>query len=236
VSEISFPPPTSTPFGERVARRLREEKLAWLTVGADGTPQPNPVWFLWEGDTILIYSMTHAARVANIKHMPRIFLRHWLANGMRQHIANYITEVYNQHEGMEHVPEEVKRMGGTPDEISMANRAARFNFADPQRLLEYMPHILHVHGKFNDMVEDNGSYREEAIPYEEVVPVLIDGGYSGYISSEYEGNAWIEDDNEVDSVDQVRRHQTMLRRLLDGVGQEGSSAKSPALAERQAQR
>ncbi len=73
MSESSAMPPTSTSFGGRVARRLREEKLAGLTtVGEDGTPQPNPVWFLWEGDTILMYSLTHAARVANIKRKPRV--------------------------------------------------------------------------------------------------------------------------------------------------------------------
>ncbi len=45
----------STPFGARVAQRLREEHLIWLTtVGADGTPQPNPVWFLWDGASVLV--------------------------------------------------------------------------------------------------------------------------------------------------------------------------------------
>jgi PPOX class probable F420-dependent enzyme len=73
MSEIPFPPATTTPFGERVARRLKEEKLAWLTtVGPDGTPQPNPIWFLWEGDTILMYSLPDAARLANIKRNPRV--------------------------------------------------------------------------------------------------------------------------------------------------------------------
>jgi PPOX class probable F420-dependent enzyme len=68
-------PPTSTPFGERVARRLRDERIIWLTtVGADGTPQPNPVWFLWDDGTFLIYSLPHAARVANIRRNPRVSL------------------------------------------------------------------------------------------------------------------------------------------------------------------
>jgi PPOX class probable F420-dependent enzyme len=46
----------SSEFGARAARRLREEKLAWLTtVGPNGTPQPVPVLFLWNGeDSILI--------------------------------------------------------------------------------------------------------------------------------------------------------------------------------------
>ncbi len=37
-------------YGERVRRRLTGEMTIWLTtVGRDGTPQPNPVGFLWDG-------------------------------------------------------------------------------------------------------------------------------------------------------------------------------------------
>ena len=56
--ESALPDP-STPFGERVRRRLREEQIIWITtVGKDGTPQPNPVGFLLQDDSsILIYNM-----------------------------------------------------------------------------------------------------------------------------------------------------------------------------------
>jgi PPOX class probable F420-dependent enzyme len=71
----SIMPPPSTPFGERVARRLRDDHLIWLTtVGADGTPQPNPVWFLWDGETFLMYSLPDAARLAHIKRNHRVSL------------------------------------------------------------------------------------------------------------------------------------------------------------------
>ena len=52
----SILPPPETPLGEHVARRLRDELIVWLTtVGADGTPHPNPVWFLWDGgDSLLV--------------------------------------------------------------------------------------------------------------------------------------------------------------------------------------
>ena len=77
----SIMPPVSTPFGERVARRLQDERVIWLTtVGADGTPQPNPVWFLWDGETFLIYSLPDAARIAHIKRNPRVSL-HFDGNG-----------------------------------------------------------------------------------------------------------------------------------------------------------
>ena len=45
-----------TDFGARVARRLQNEQVIWITtVRVDGTPQPTPVWFIWDGETILIY-------------------------------------------------------------------------------------------------------------------------------------------------------------------------------------
>ena len=70
------------PFGERVARRLRDDYAIWLTtVGADGTPQPNPVWFLWDGDaTVLVYNRPDAHRLAHIDRQPNIAL-HLDGNG-----------------------------------------------------------------------------------------------------------------------------------------------------------
>lgn len=77
----SILPPAGTPFGDRVARRLREEKIIWLTtVSADGTPQPNPVWFLWDGESMLVYSLPDAARVTHIKRNNHVSL-HFDGNG-----------------------------------------------------------------------------------------------------------------------------------------------------------
>ncbi len=70
-------PDPSTPFGERVLRRLRDEHLIWLTtVDAKGMPQPTPVWFLWDEatSTILIYSRADAKRLAHLQQDPRVAL------------------------------------------------------------------------------------------------------------------------------------------------------------------
>src|SRR3954454_22591342 len=63
-------------FGERVTRRLTEEPVAWLTtVGRDGTPQPNPVWFLWDGaDSVLVYNRPDAQRLRHLADRPRLAL------------------------------------------------------------------------------------------------------------------------------------------------------------------
>jgi PPOX class probable F420-dependent enzyme len=66
---------TNSPLGKRIAERLQTEKAIWLTtVGPDGTPQPNPVWFLWDGSTVLVYSQTKAVRLRNIRNNPRVSL------------------------------------------------------------------------------------------------------------------------------------------------------------------
>lgn len=74
-------PDPATPFGRRVAKRLRHEQVIWMTtVGADGTPQPNPVWFLKEDDGLLVYSRADAHRLRHIRHRPRVSL-HFDGNG-----------------------------------------------------------------------------------------------------------------------------------------------------------
>jgi PPOX class probable F420-dependent enzyme len=64
-----------TKFGARAERRLREDFIGWLvTVGQDGTPQPNPIWFLYDGSSLLIYSMPDHAKLRHIARNPRVAL------------------------------------------------------------------------------------------------------------------------------------------------------------------
>ena len=64
-----------TEFGTRAAGRLTEDVVAWLTlVDASGTPQPAPVWFLWDDSSILVYSHGEAKRLAHMRANPRVAL------------------------------------------------------------------------------------------------------------------------------------------------------------------
>ena len=66
---------TTTDFGKRVEQRLREETIIWLTtVRRDGTPQPSPVWFLWDGESVLMYSRLNQQKQRNIEHSPKVSL------------------------------------------------------------------------------------------------------------------------------------------------------------------
>ena len=85
---------------------------------------------------------------------------------------------------------------------------------------EIMPHVVHVHGKFFD-VRDG---REPVVPFEELFRVLVENGYTGYVSSEYEGWHW---NTEADAFEMVEAQQALSRQVLQKLattGVEGGSA------------
>jgi PPOX class probable F420-dependent enzyme len=62
-------------LGRHVNRRLRREKVVWLTtVDSSDTPQPRPVWFHWDGRTILIFSEENKAKLRHIAGNPKVAL------------------------------------------------------------------------------------------------------------------------------------------------------------------
>lgn len=64
-----------TRFGKRVSRRLRREQVVWLTtVGPKGDPLPRPVWFQWDGKSLLIFSEKERAKLRHIARNPRVAL------------------------------------------------------------------------------------------------------------------------------------------------------------------
>jgi PPOX class probable F420-dependent enzyme len=79
---MGFAIDTSTAFGERAARRIGDELVAWLvTVSPAGAPQPVPVWFLWDGaGSVLLYSRPGKPKLRNIEANPHVAL-HLDGNG-----------------------------------------------------------------------------------------------------------------------------------------------------------
>lgn len=145
------------------------------------------------------------------KRFPRVRSERYLRRGAKPAIVEYLSEAYENGEKLDGLDQQIEKMGGGDLEKSMLADLTRIVFDDPKKLLDYMPRIFHIHAKFYEMLDTGTEY---SIPYEEVVPVLIEGGYTGYLSSEYEGNRHIQDAFEVDSFEQVRRQQEMFKRLL----------------------
>jgi sugar phosphate isomerase/epimerase len=149
------------------------------------------------------------------KRLPRVVSDRYKREGMKPEIIDYLVTSYNN--GTLHaadakpLPQVIMEMGGREVDIMWAFMGTHMISSDPRKMLDYMPYIYHIHGKFWEMLPDNTEF---SIPYNEIIPVLVEGGYSGYISSEYEGNRWLHDALPVDSTEQVHRHQLMLKNLL----------------------
>ena len=63
----------STDLGKRIGKQLESEHTIWLTtVGSDNTPQPRPVWFVWDGETLLVYSEPNTHKLRHIERSPRV--------------------------------------------------------------------------------------------------------------------------------------------------------------------
>ena len=65
----------TTEFGKKAKHHLEQEYFIWFTTtGTDLTPQPRPVWFIWEEDSFLIFSKPDAHKVAHVKGHPNVAL------------------------------------------------------------------------------------------------------------------------------------------------------------------
>ena len=57
----------------RARARLEEAVVIWLTtVTPDGQPQSSPVWFIVEGEELVVFSRDNVPRVRNIAANPRV--------------------------------------------------------------------------------------------------------------------------------------------------------------------
>jgi PPOX class probable F420-dependent enzyme len=66
---------STTRYSPQIEQRLRDEQIIWLTtVRADGTPEPNPVWFYWDGSSFLIYGMRDSHKLRHLAHNPKVAL------------------------------------------------------------------------------------------------------------------------------------------------------------------
>jgi len=64
-----------TAKGARADQRLRADKVAWLiTVAADGSPVPTPVWFWWDGASLVVYSQRDKPKLRHIAANPHVAL------------------------------------------------------------------------------------------------------------------------------------------------------------------
>ena len=79
----------------------------------------------------------------------------------------------------------------------------------PEDIIPLLPYVYCCHAKFIHMSD---TFEETTIPYPEIVKVLQDHGWDGYLLSEYEGADKYDDGYEVGQT--LRKQHIMLKNLL----------------------
>jgi len=147
-----------------------------------------------------------------MKHYPPAFRARFERQGARPEVTQFIVDQHEQKVMCEYTIFEVAvKMQGNKAEVAMAETLRHAPYANPKRIGDFAPYFRHIQAKFYEMTED---CTDPALAYDEVIPELVKAGWEGTLSSEYEGNRWIQDVHEVDSREQVRRQHVMFERLI----------------------
>jgi hypothetical protein len=151
-----------------------------------------------------------------VDRLPRVAVQRALRDGGTPHLIEYIEKIYEEQPPDLHtLAGEIAWRGGTAADMALVANATWYSRLDPSVLTEHIPYLFHIQAKFYEMTDDLVEY---SIPYQNLVDVLADGGYDGYLSSEYEGSHFYKDVADVDSIEQVRRQHAMFQRLLNRNG------------------
>jgi sugar phosphate isomerase/epimerase len=119
---------------------------------------------------------------------------------------------YRVNNGLNELMEALKKINAPQADFDYANRSFSFSWSDPQDIVDNINYIYHTHAKCYSLTEQ---YEEPSIPIAEVVRAYKKAGYNGFLSTEYEGCGLLNDAFDVDSIEQVRRHQEALRRAVE---------------------
>lgn len=117
----------TTDHGKMALAQLENEVVIWLTtVTPKGVPQPNPVWFIWDGDSIIIWVQPGSARLENFESNAQVSL-HFAGDPHASHVTVLIGEaaideslgsLSDHPTHLAKYKERWKQLGMTPDEAA----------------------------------------------------------------------------------------------------------------------
>jgi len=117
------------------------------------------------------------------------------------------------HERNDAFEEYLRSEGVDPKSLGPFSRLA-FNMhglVPPEEWMDIMPITFHVHAKFFD-IDEHGN--EPAMDVPRILKQFVDGGYRGYLSSEWEGHAFA-DLGEADPATLVGKQHDLMRRAIE---------------------
>jgi sugar phosphate isomerase/epimerase len=138
------------------------------------------------------------------RSIPRFRIEGARSRGVSEALLQRAVELWKAETPLEQAREKLRALGADDRLFSTIEVFwGSFGHSDPKSLGGIMPYIIHTHGKFFSMVDGD----EPDVRYEEFVQALVAGGYSGWMSSEYEGP-------DTDSFEILKAHQAMVTRYI----------------------
>ncbi|MNM63594.1 Xylose isomerase-like TIM barrel [compost metagenome] len=137
---------------------------------------------------------------------------HWeraLAQGAPLELLEMSRDLRLQGVPMREAAEKLQKAGANGPVMAAFNGMYGFvqfsNNPDYEGLKKIMPYCFEMHGKFHYVGED---LVEASIPYAELLSIIKESDFNGYIVSEYE------QEGPYDAVEQVKRHLNMEKKIL----------------------
>lgn len=189
------------PYCEKLNVKLAFEIHAPMALGKDPATVELVEWVKQKSSPYLGFNPDGGSFTNKISSF---LLRMAQRYGVPDDIVKNCIELYDSKIPVDKAREEAKKMGANETALWAVNTFyAQAPGTDPEELKKIIPHILHFHGKF--WTWENG--QEPAIPYEQIVRALVEGGWAnGYLSTEFEAGG-----PETDSFEVVKGFQEMVR-------------------------
>jgi sugar phosphate isomerase/epimerase len=144
--------------------------------------------------------------------VPPSFLEFFRAKGVPENLISLAMEIWHgegdAYKRMLQYKEKARAAGFDDAQLNELSLIfPMFGKQDPRSWLELMPEVVHIHGKFFGF---DAKGNEEAIDYPALLPLFRDSGYTGYMSSEWEGHMY----SDADGFQMIENHQALVRRIL----------------------
>lgn len=139
---------------------------------------------------------------------------HWdtaLANGASEEHLQLAANLRYEGKSFDEATEVLKQAGAAASVFvalqGMYGYVTFYKEPDLEGLKRILPYCLYCHGKFHYLDDNNV---EVSIPYPDILKVLKESGFNGYIMSEFEGHS------SGKAQDMTKRHISMMQQILQG--------------------
>ncbi len=158
-----------------------------------------------EGWQDTIKSVFEEAEKYDVVMCPEIHLSTILTDQMVWDYVDFIEKTQTKHFGLNIDLSVFQNRFDLPGVISWSNNTRH---SLPEDIIPLLPYVKCIHAKFNKMDDE---FNELTIPYPEVIKILQDHDWEGYLLSEYEG---INRDVPGYVSHELRKQHIMMKRIL----------------------